>query len=79
MGMCKEFFKDAIKIQNGRQRSTPNFFVRAKTTKLEERNYSNFIITFPTIWGCASDFFKVLLEFKMAAMDKLHIFLWAKN
>ena len=24
MGMCKWFFKDATKIQNGRQRSTPN-------------------------------------------------------
>ena len=34
-------------------------------------------VTFPTMWRCASDFFKVLLIFKMAAMDKLHIFLWA--
>ena len=25
------------------------------------------------------DCFKILLEFKMAAMDELHIFLWAQN
>ena len=54
-------------------------FVGAKTTKLKERNYSNFTITFPTIWRCASDFFKVLLKFKMAAMAKLHISLWAQK
>ena len=29
------FFRDATKIQNGRQRSTPNFFVGAKTEKLK--------------------------------------------
>ena len=31
MGMCKWFFKDATKFQNGRQRSTPTFFVGVKT------------------------------------------------
>ena len=31
------------------------------------------------IWRCASDFFKVLLKFKMGAMDKLHIFLWEQK
>ena len=56
-----------------------NFFVGAKTTKLKEKNDSNFTITFPTIWRCASDFFKVLLKFKMAAMDKIHIFLWVQK
>ena len=35
MGMCKWFFKDANEIQNGRQRSIPNFFVGAKTQKSE--------------------------------------------
>ena len=79
MGMCNWFFKDATKIQNGRQRSTPNFFVGSKTLKLKVRNYSNFTITFPTIWRCASDFLKVLLKFKMADMDKLHIFCGRKN
>ena len=58
---------------------TPNFLVGTKTLKLKVRNYSNFTITFPTIWRCASDFFKVLLKFKMAAMDKLHIFLLAQK
>ena len=57
-------FKDATKIQSGRQKSMPKFLV-------EVRNYSNFTITFPTIWRCAGDFFKVLLKFKMAATDRL--------
>ena len=55
------------------------FFLGAKTPKLKVGNDSNFTITFPTIWRCASDFFKILLKFKMAAMDKLHIFLWAQK
>ena len=59
---------DATEFQNGRQRSTPKFFVGAKTPKLKVRNFSNFTITFPTIWRYASDFFKVLLKFKMAAI-----------
>ena len=43
-------------------------------------NYSNCTITFPTIWRCASEFFfKVLLKFKMAAMDKLNIFMLAQK
>ena len=42
-------FKDATKIQNGRQRSQ-NFFVGAKTLKLKVRNYSNPTITFLTIY-----------------------------
>ena len=71
MGMCKLFFRDATKIQNGRQRATLQFFVGAKTLKLKVRNYSNFTITFPMIWRCAGDFFKVLLIFKMAATDQL--------
>ena len=68
MGMCKWFFQDAIKIQNGHQS------VGAKIQKLKVGNYSNFTITFPTTWKCAGDFFKVLLKFEMAAMDKLHNF-----
>ena len=43
--------------------------------KINGGNYSNFTITFPTIWRCAGDFFKVLRKFKMAAMDELHNFL----
>ena len=74
MWMCNWFFKDATKIQNGRQKSTPKLFVDAKNLKLEVRNDSNFTITFPTIWRCAGDFFKVLLKFKMAATDQLQFF-----
>ena len=54
--------------------STPEFFVGAKTLKLEVRNYSNITIAFPTIGRCAGDFFKVLLKFKMAATDQLQFF-----
>ena len=32
-GCASDFFKDDTKIQNGHQRSTPNFFVGAKTPK----------------------------------------------
>ena len=46
-------------------------FVGAKTLKLKVRNYSNFTITFPMIWRCAGDFFKVLPKFKMAATDQI--------
>ena len=78
-GCASDFFKDATKFKNGRQMSTPKFFVGPKTAKLKERSYSNFTITFSMIWRFASDFFKVLLKFKIAAMDKLHIFLWAQK
>ena len=71
MGMCKWFFRDATKIQNGLQRSTRKKFVGAKTLKPKFSNYSNFTITFHMIWRCAGDFFKVLLKFKMAATDQL--------
>ena len=74
MRMCKWFFKDATKIQNGRQKLTPNFFCGHKNSKKKIGNYLNFTITFPT-----SDFLKVLLKFKMVVMDKLHIFLWVQN
>ena len=76
MEMCRWFFKGFAKIQNGRHRST-TIFLWAQ--KLKNLNYSNFAITFPTIWGCAGDFSKVLLKFKMAAMDELHFFLWAQK
>ena len=79
MGMCKLFLRDATKIQNGRQRSTLKNFVGAKTSKLGVRNYSNFTITFPMIWRCAGDFFKVLLKFKMAGTDQLNFFWVGKN
>ena len=33
----------------------------------------------PRYGDVQSDFLKFLLKFKMAAMDKLHIFLWAQK
>ena len=63
-------FKDATKIQNDPQRSTPILFVGAKTLNLKVGHYSNFTIR---------SFFEALLKFKMAAMDKLHHFLWAQK
>ena len=71
------FIKDATKIQNGRQRSTPKTFVGAKTLKV--RNYSNFTITFPTIWRCAGDISKALLKFKMVDTEQLQFFGGHKN
>ena len=43
------------------------------------RFYSNFTITFSTIWIYADDFFKVLLKFKMSTTDQLYFFLWAQK
>ena len=59
MWMCDRFFKDVTNILNGRQKSTQIFFVGPKTRKHKVVNFSNFTITFPTIWRCACDFFKV--------------------
>ena len=33
-GCESDFFKDATKFQNGRQKSTPKFFVGAKTSEI---------------------------------------------
>ena len=52
-------------------------FVGAKTLKLKVRNYSNFTITFSTIWRCAGDFFKDLLKFNMAATDQRKKLVWS--
>ena len=71
------FLKDASKIQNDRQKSTPNFFEGSKTLKLNVSNYSNFTITFPTIWRCAGVFF-FLLRLKMANTDQFQFF-WGRR
>ena len=52
------------------------FFGGRKNSQIQVVDYSNFTITFPTIWRCACDFFKVLPKFKMAAMHELHIFIF---
>ena len=68
-----DIFQGFTEIKNGHNKSTLNFFGVATTQKVT--NYSNFKITFPTIWRCAGDICKVLLKFKMAATDQLHNFL----
>ena len=41
-----------------------HFFVGAKILKPKVRNYSNFTITFPTIWRCAGDFTEIIFLLK---------------
>ena len=41
--------------------------------------FFNFSITFLATWGCASDFLKMLQNFKMAARGQPQIFLWAQK
>ena len=53
--------------------------LRMQNSKLKVKNYSNFTITFPTIWRCAGAFCKVLLKCKMAATDQCQIFEGAKT
>ena len=54
-----------------------NFLWAQKLQNLKKEIIQILLSHFPR-YG-ASDFFKVLLNFKMAAMDKLHIFLWAQK
>ena len=77
--MQVKFLKMLPKL-NMAARGQPQFFlVGTKTLKLNVKNYSNSTITFPTIWRCAGDFFKVLLKLKMAATDQFQIFCGRKN
>ena len=46
MGMCKGFFEDATKFQNGRQRSTPIFLWAQKLQNLESERYGDVQVTF---------------------------------
>ena len=50
------------------------FKMAARGLGAKTRNYSNFTMTFGSIWRRAGDFFKVLLKFKMAATDQLLFF-----
>ena len=57
-----------------------NFLGDVKTRKICLVNFfKNFYIIFLATWGCASDFFKMLPNFKMAAGGQLQIFLWAQK
>ena len=79
MGMCKWFLEAATKIHNGRHRSTPIFFVGAKTLKLNVRNYSNSTIIFPTIWRCADDFLRFCWNSKWPPQINFNFFVGAKT
>ena len=72
-------FKDATKIQNGRQRSTLKKFVGANTLKLNVRNYTNSTITFPTIWRCAGNFFQSFAEIQNGRHGSTSNFLLAQK
>ena len=57
-----------------------NFFGGCKNAKNCLVNFFwYFNITFIAAWGCASDFLKMLPEFKMAARGRLQIFSWAQK
>ena len=71
MGMCKRFFKDATKFQNGRQRSTPKFLWAQKLLKLKSE-IIQILLSHSTRYGDVQvTFFRVLLIFEMAATDQL--------
>ena len=72
MGMCKIFFKDAtiIKMQNGRQRAAPKNFVCSKTLKLKIKKIIQILRSHSPLYrDVLVIYLKVLLKFKMAAMD----------
>ena len=54
------------------------FCVRKKLKTLIKK-YPNFTITFPMIWRCTGNLFKILLKFKMAATNQLHNLLWPRK
>ena len=51
----------------------------AQKLKTFIRNYPNLAITFPTIWRCTGNLFKISLKFKMAATNQLHNLLWPQK
>ena len=70
IGKCaSEFFKVLLKLKMAATVGCKN------SKKLFGQFFLNFNITFLATWGCASDFLKMLPNFKMAARGKLQIFL----
>ena len=69
-------FSSFTEIQNGRHGST-SFFVCAKN--IVWSFFHNFNIRLIETRGCASDFLKMLQQFKMTTRSQLHFFLWAKT
>ena len=52
---------------------------RGQLKKICGRQNSKTLVTFPTIWRCAGDFFMVLLKLKMAATDQPQFFCGQKH
>ena len=77
MEMCRWLFRGFTEIQNGRHRSTLIFWGGLKKICLVDF-FSNINITFLATWGCASDFLKMLPNFKMAARGQLQLLLAQK-
>ena len=73
MGMCKWFFKDTTKFK---------IFCGRKNSKTYKSEIIQILLSHSPRYGDAQvffNFFKVLLKFKMAAMDKLHFFFVAQK
>ena len=58
-GYASEFLKMLPKFKMAARGHFQKNLWAQKLLKLKVRNYSNFTITFPTIWRCAGDFLKV--------------------
>ena len=71
MEMCRSLFQGFTELQNGCHRSTLIFWGHKNSKKSSGQFFSNFNITFLATWGCASDFAKMILKFKMAARGQL--------
>ena len=78
MEMCRWLCQGFTEIQNGRHRSTLIFWWR-KNSKTLSRKLFKFNYHIPHNMEMCKWFVKVLLKFKMAAMDKLHIFCGRKT
>ena len=61
----------ATKIQNGRQRSTPKFFVGTKTLKLKSEIIQILRSHSPQYGDVQVTFSRFFMKFKMAATDQL--------
>ena len=62
-----------LAAQGFRPASGVTQFSGRETQKLVVNFFWNFKITFPATWGCVSDFFRMLPNFKMAARGQLQI------
>ena len=71
MDLCKWYFRDATKIQNGRQRSTLKFFVGAKTPKLKKSEIIQILQSHSPRYGDVF-FSRFYRNSKLTAMHEIH-------